>query len=87
MAAASEKDAVTSIRIAAGFSAATDAASMAAASSMNLDRMTWLSVTRTWPPSVGMASCTSALLMVSSRPSAVESAAAKPPAATRPDTT
>jgi hypothetical protein len=86
VAAASENDAVTSDRISAGLSTATKVATMAAASSANLDRITRFSDTTTTASRAG-GRRTSALLMVSSSPSAVDSAAASPPAATRPDTT
>ena len=71
----------------AGRLAAIAAASTAAASSSALD-----SVTRRVREAPGLTdlkytSCDSALEMDSSKPSAVDSAAASPPAATMPDTT
>jgi hypothetical protein len=84
--AASENEADTSGRMSAGLREATTAASRAVSNSANLDRITrcsgFMRVATSWL----YRSRTMALLMVSSRPSAVDSAAARPPAATSAET-
>ena len=85
--AANENEAATSGRMSAGLSEATMAATSATASSANFDKITRCSGVTWWLISCEYTSRTIALLMVSSSPSAVDRAAAKPPAATRPETT
>jgi hypothetical protein len=85
--AAKEKEAETKAKISAGLNAATTAATMATANRANLDKITLPSEDWGPLPALGRMSRTKALLMVKSNPSAVESAAAKPPAATNPETT
>ncbi|MNT40253.1 hypothetical protein D3C72_1765580 [compost metagenome] len=85
--AASENDADTMGKISDGLRAATNAADSATASKVNLVKITRCSGDALRCASGKYRSRTSALLMVSSNPSAVDNAAARPPAATRPDTT
>ena len=85
--AASENEAATMGRMSDGRCPATSAASSATAISTNLETMTRCSGEVLRGRSWKYRSRTRALLMVSSRPSAVDSAAASPPAATRPATT
>ena len=82
-----ENEAETIGRISEGLSAATNAADSATDNSANLVKITRCSGDARRRVSRKYRSRTSALLMVSSRPSAVDSAAARPPAATRPEIT
>src|SRR5690606_15231864 len=85
--AANENAADTMNRMSAGLRAATQAAPNATASSSILDTITRRAADMRGDTSRYHISCDSELDRVSSRPSAVDSAAASPPAATRPDTT
>ncbi len=85
--AAMENEAETIGRISEGLSAATKAADSATESSVNLVSITRCSGEARRRVSWKYRSRTRALLMVSSSPSAVDKAAASPPAATRPATT
>ena len=85
--AASENEADTMVKISEGLSAATKAADKATVSRVNLVKITRCSGDASRLVPRKYRSRTSALLMVSNKPSAVDNAAASPPAATSPDTT
>src|SRR5690606_29671355 len=85
--AANENAADTMNRMSAGLRAATQAAAKATASSNILDTITRRAAVMRGDTRRYHMSCDREFDRVSSRPSAVDSAAASPPAATSPDTT